>query len=56
MIPWTAARDHVLAGDNIESSYHDEIYRLSTIDALTQVFNRRYFQETLTRELSRARL
>ena len=44
-----------LAGDNIESSYHDEIYRLSTIDALTQVFNRRYFQETLTRELSRAR-
>jgi diguanylate cyclase (GGDEF)-like protein len=44
-----------LTGDNIESSYHDEIYRLSTIDALTQVFNRRYFQETLARELSRAR-
>ena len=44
-----------LTGDNIESSYHEEIFRLSTVDGLTQVFNRRYFQETLERELSRAR-
>lgn len=44
-----------LSGDNIESSYHEEIYRLSTVDGLTQVFNKRYFVETLERELSRAR-
>ena len=44
-----------LSGDNIESAYHEEIFRLSTIDGLTQVFNRRYLMETLERELSRAR-
>ncbi|MEZ4382821.1 MAG: GGDEF domain-containing protein [Nannocystaceae bacterium] len=44
-----------LTGDNIESSYHEEIYRLSTVDGLTQIFNKRYFVETLDRELSRAR-
>ncbi|NVB41241.1 diguanylate cyclase [Pseudenhygromyxa sp. WMMC2535] len=44
-----------LSGDNIESSYHEEIFRLSTVDGLTQVFNRRYFMETIERELSRAR-
>jgi two-component system cell cycle response regulator len=44
-----------LTGDNIESSYHEEIYRLSTVDGLTQIFNKRYFAETLERELSRAR-
>jgi diguanylate cyclase (GGDEF)-like protein len=43
-----------LTGENIESSYHEEIFRLSTVDGLTQVFNRRYFMETLERELSRA--
>jgi diguanylate cyclase (GGDEF)-like protein len=44
-----------LTGDNIESSYHEEIYRLSTVDGLTQIFNKRYFTDTLERELSRAR-
>ena len=44
-----------LSGDNIESLYHEEIYRLSTVDGLTQIFNKRYFIETLERELSRAR-
>lgn len=44
-----------LSGANIENAYHDEIYRLSTVDGLTQVFNKRYFTETLERELSRAR-
>jgi len=42
-----------IAGGNIEAAYHDEIYRLTTIDGLTQVFNRRYFEETLDREISR---
>ncbi len=43
-----------LSGGNIEHSYHEEIYRLTTVDGLTQIFNKRYFMETLERELSRA--
>ncbi|MBX7101919.1 MAG: GGDEF domain-containing protein [Myxococcaceae bacterium] len=42
-----------LAGGNIEAAYHDEVYRLTTVDGLTQAFNRRYFEDTLERELSR---
>ncbi len=44
-----------LSGGNIENSYHEEIYRLTTIDGLTQVHNRRFFLEQLEREVSRAR-
>ncbi|MFH0900217.1 MAG: GGDEF domain-containing protein [Pseudomonadota bacterium] len=43
-----------LSGNNIENAYHEEIYRLTTVDGLTQVFNKRYFLETLEREISRA--
>jgi diguanylate cyclase (GGDEF)-like protein len=43
-----------LSGDNIENAYHEEIYRLTTVDGLTQVYNKRYFMENLERELSRA--
>lgn len=43
-----------LSGNNIENAYHEEIYRLTTIDGLTQVFNKRYFIETLEREMGRA--
>jgi diguanylate cyclase (GGDEF)-like protein len=43
-----------LTGNNIENAYHEEIYRLTTIDGLTQVFNKRYFMETLEREMGRA--
>lgn len=43
-----------LSGDNIESAYHEEIYRLTTVDGLTQVFNKRYLMEALEREISRA--
>lgn len=43
-----------LTGNNIESAYHEEIYRLTTIDGLTQIFNKRYFLETLEREMGRA--
>ncbi|HCF61273.1 MAG TPA: GGDEF domain-containing protein [Myxococcales bacterium] len=42
-----------IAGGNIESMYHEEIYRLTTTDGLTQVYNKRYFLETLEREVSR---
>lgn len=44
-----------LASGNIEAAYHDEIYRLTTMDGLTQIYNRRYFDEALERELSRSR-
>ena len=40
-----------LSGSNIEAQYHDEIYRLTTTDGLTQIYNKRYFLETLEREL-----
>jgi diguanylate cyclase (GGDEF)-like protein len=43
-----------LSGDNIENAYHEEIYRLTTIDGLTQIYNKRYFVETLEREIGRA--
>jgi diguanylate cyclase (GGDEF)-like protein len=42
-----------LSGNNIENAYHEEIYRLTTVDGLTQVWNKRYFLETLEREISR---
>jgi diguanylate cyclase (GGDEF)-like protein len=42
-----------LAGGNVESEYHEEIYRLTIIDALADIHNKRYFLEFLDRELSR---
>ena len=44
-----------IVGGNIEGQYHEEIYRLMTVDGLTQVHNKRFFDEMLDRELSRAR-
>jgi two-component system, cell cycle response regulator len=43
-----------LTGGNVENAYHEEIYRLTTIDGLTQIFNKRYFMEILEREISRS--
>jgi two-component system, cell cycle response regulator len=43
-----------LSRNNIENAYHEEIYRLGTVDGLTQVFNKRYFIESLKREIERA--
>jgi len=43
-----------LSGGNIERAYHEEIYRLTTVDGLTQIFNKRYFQECIEREIARA--
>jgi two-component system cell cycle response regulator len=42
-----------LTGGNIENAYHEEIYRLTTIDGLTQISNKRFFMETLEREIAR---
>ncbi len=44
-----------MTGENVELAYHEEIYRLMTVDGLTQVYNRRYFDEALERELNRAK-
>jgi diguanylate cyclase (GGDEF)-like protein len=43
-----------LAGGNVEAEYHEEIYRLTIIDALTETYNKRYLLEFLDRELSRS--
>jgi two-component system cell cycle response regulator len=44
-----------LAGANIESAYHEEIYTMTVTDGLTQIPNKRYLMEYLEREFSRAR-
>lgn len=43
-----------LSGSNIEQAYHEEIYRLTTVDGLTEVYNKRYFTDVFDREFSRA--
>ena len=43
-----------ITSGNIEASYHEEIYRLMTIDGLTELHNKRYFDEMLEREVSRS--
>ncbi len=44
-----------ITGGNVEAQYHEEIYRLMTLDGLTQVHNRRYFNEAMERELARSK-
>jgi two-component system cell cycle response regulator len=41
-------------GGNVEALYHEEIHRLTIIDGLTQIANRRHFNEFLEREIARA--
>jgi two-component system, cell cycle response regulator len=43
-----------LAGGNIEAEYHEEIYRLTILDGLTQIHNQRYMAEFLEREVVRS--
>src|SRR5262249_25608126 len=43
-----------LAGGNVEAEYHEQLYRLIIIDALTEIANKRYLIEFLDRELSRS--
>src|SRR5207248_4448648 len=43
-----------LAGGNIEAEYHEEIYRLTILDGLTQIHNQRYLVEFLEREVARS--
>ncbi|MEM7137163.1 MAG: GGDEF domain-containing protein [Myxococcota bacterium] len=43
-----------LSGSDLESQYHETIYRMTIIDELTGIHNKRYLVEQLERELSRA--
>ncbi len=44
-----------LSGADVEAQYHEEIYRLTIVDGLTQIHNKRYLCEALERELIRGR-
>ena len=44
-----------LTGQDVEAQYHEEIYRMTIIDGLTQVHVKRYLLEALDKELMRAR-
>jgi two-component system, cell cycle response regulator len=43
-----------VSGGNVEALYHEEIYRMTITDGLTQVANKRYLLEFLEREIARA--
>jgi len=56
--------DHVKVGStilkylstaNVEAAYYEEIYRMAIFDGLTQIHNRRYFEEFTEREISRCK-
>jgi len=44
-----------LAGADVEAQYHEEIYRMTIIDGLTQAHVKRYLLESLEKEITRAR-
>jgi diguanylate cyclase (GGDEF)-like protein len=44
-----------LSGADVEAQYHEEIYRMTIIDGLTQIHNKRYLHEALEREIIRGR-
>jgi len=44
-----------LSGSDIEAQYHETIYRMTIVDGLTGVNNKRFLMETLEKEIPRAR-
>ena len=44
-----------LSGSDVEAQYHETIYRMTIVDGLTGVNNKRYLMESLEREIPRAR-
>jgi two-component system cell cycle response regulator len=44
-----------LSGADAEAKYYEEIYKMTIIDGLTQIHNKRYLSEALEREIIRAR-
>lgn len=43
-----------LTGENVERAYHEEIFRMTIMDGLTGVHNKRYFLDFLDREVASA--
>jgi diguanylate cyclase (GGDEF)-like protein len=44
-----------LSGQDVEQAYHEEIYKMTIMDGLTEIYNKRYFMESVERELARAK-
>ena len=44
-----------LSGHDVEAQYHEEIYRLTIVDGLTEAHVKRYLLESLEKEILRAR-
>lgn len=44
-----------IAGDGLEQRYHEEIHRLVIADGLTGLYNRRYLDDFLDREMARSK-
>ena len=44
-----------LSGSDMEAQYHETIYKMTIVDGLTGVNNKRFLMETLEREIPRAR-
>ncbi len=44
-----------LTGNDIEAAYHDDVYKLTISDALTECYNKRYLLDCLDREIEKAR-
>ncbi len=44
-----------LSGSDMEAQYHETIYKMTIVDGLTGVNNKRFLSETLEREIPRAR-
>lgn len=42
-----------LSSDHVEALYHEAVYEMMTVDALTSVYNRRYFEDAFRREVLR---
>jgi diguanylate cyclase (GGDEF)-like protein len=43
-----------LKSNHIEAMYHEAVFQMMTVDALTQTYNRRYFEDAFQREVLRA--
>ncbi len=44
-----------LEGSDLETAYHEEIYKMTITDGLTQLYNKRYLIEALEKEIARAK-
>ena len=43
-----------LSAEDVEATYHEAVFQMMTVDALTQTYNRRYFEDVFERETTRA--